>query len=83
MDDFKGVVKIDFTEPMQKSGFTKDGLNSVFKELNYGFTYDDVASGNVHMTQTEVDSMMGICKIDPTLKGQYYAKYTTNGKTQL
>lgn len=83
MDEFKGVVKIDFAEPREKSGFTKEGINNVFKELNYNFDVDAVENGNVKMTTEQVDTYMGICGIDPLLKGQYYAKYTSTGKTQL
>ncbi|MCQ2748724.1 MAG: hypothetical protein MJ246_01585 [Clostridia bacterium] len=80
MDDFKGVVKIDFKEQREKSGFNKEDINSVFKTLNYGFDVDAVENGTVKMSEEQVNTYMGICGTDPLLKKDYYAKYTTNYK---
>ncbi|MCQ2979616.1 MAG: hypothetical protein MJ245_07455 [Clostridia bacterium] len=77
MEDFNGVVRVDFKEAREKSGLNKDFANEIFKEVSFSnISIDDVESGDVKLSENDVDTLMGMYGVPEYLKKDYHEKYS-------
>lgn len=77
MDDFKGVVKVDFKDAREKSGVSKEMASQIFKELSYSdISLDDVENGTQKINEEQINTLFGMYGIPAEYRKEYNEKYT-------
>ena len=75
-ENFKGVVKVDFKDAREKNNFAKGDVEQIFRAVGYNdIDLDAVEREETPITETEVDTLMGVYGIPDYLRKDYYAKY--------
>lgn len=77
MDDFKGIVKIDFKEAREKSGVSKAMAQEIFNEVGYtGISLDAIENNEVKLNEQQVNTLFSMYDIPSEYRKGYYEKYT-------
>ncbi|MCQ2910699.1 MAG: hypothetical protein MJ244_00785 [Clostridia bacterium] len=77
MDEFNGVVKVDFKTARENAGMSKELASQIFKEVSFSdISIDDVEEGNAYLNQQEVDTLCGMYGIPDFLRKGAYEKYS-------
>ena len=77
MDEFNGVVKVDFKTARENAGMSKELASQIFKEVSFSnISIDDVESGDVKLSENDVDTLMGMYGVPEYLKKDYHEKYS-------